>query len=105
MSVITPAGQLTAPVAPGQMGSTLDARAAEVYVGELGRWRDARRRELDELDKAALQAATGSAATGDILLSMALWKAVSDRYELLGTVGCQYRLRALSLASRGVPAV
>ena len=83
MSVITPAGQVTAPVAPGQMGSALAARAAEVYVGELGRWRDARRRELDELDKAALQAATGSAATGDILLSMALWKAVSDRYELL----------------------
>jgi hypothetical protein len=83
MSVITPTGQVTAPVAPGQMGSALDARAAEVYVGELGRWRDARRRELDELDKAALQAATGSAATGDILLSMALWKAVSDRYELL----------------------
>ena len=42
-----------------------------------------RRGELDELDKAALQAATGSSATGDILLSMALWKAVSDRYELL----------------------
>ena len=83
MSVITPAGQVTAPVAPGQMGSALDVRAAEIYVGELGRWRDARRRELDELDKAALQAATGSAATGDILLSMALWKAVSDRYELL----------------------
>ena len=83
MSVTTPAGQVTAPVAPGQMGSALDPRAAEVYVGELGRWRDARRRELDELDKAALQAASGSAATGDILLSMALWKAVSDRYELL----------------------
>ena len=79
MTVITPAGQVTAPVAPGQMGSALEARAAEVYIGELGRWRDGRRRELDELDKAALQAATGSAATGDILLSMALWKAVSDR--------------------------
>ena len=60
MSVITPAGQVTAPVAPGQMGSALAARAAEVYVGELGRWRDARRRELDELDKAALQATTTS---------------------------------------------
>ena len=83
MSVTTPAGQVTAPVAPGQMGSALDPRAAEVYLGELGRWRDARRHELDELDKAALQAASGSAATGDILLSMALWKAVSDRYELL----------------------
>jgi hypothetical protein len=83
MSVTTPAGQVTAPVAPGQMGSALDPRAAEVYLGELGRWRDARRRELDELDKAALQTASGTTATGDILLSMALWKAVSDRYELL----------------------
>jgi hypothetical protein len=83
MSVTTPAGQVTAPVAPGQMGSALDTRAAEVYLGELGRWRDARRRELDELDKAALQTTSGITATGDILLSMALWKAVSDRYELL----------------------
>jgi hypothetical protein len=83
MSVTTPAGQVTAPVAPGRMGSALDPRAAEVYLGELGRWRDARRHELDELDKAALQAASGPTATGDILLSMALWKAVSDRYELL----------------------
>jgi hypothetical protein len=83
MSVVTPAGQVTAPVAPGRMGQALDAMAAQVYLDELGRWRDGRRRELDELDKAALQAATGSSATGDILLSMALWKAVSDRYELL----------------------
>lgn len=83
MSVVTPAGQVTAPVAPGRMGQTLDPTAAQVYIDELGRWRDGRRRELDELDKAALRAATGSSATGDILLSMALWKAVSDRYELL----------------------
>jgi hypothetical protein len=83
MSVVSPAGQVTAPVAPGRMGQALDAMAAQVYLDELGRWRDGRRHELDELDKAALQAATGSSATGDILLSMALWKAVSDRYELL----------------------
>jgi hypothetical protein len=83
MSVVTPAGSVTAPVAPGRMGQALDVRAAQVYIDELGRWRDGRRRELDELDKAALQAATGSSSTGDILLSMALWKAVSDRYELL----------------------
>jgi hypothetical protein len=83
MSVLTPAGQVTAPVAPGRMGQALDARVAQVYLDELGRWRDGRRGELDALDKAALQAATGSSATGDILLSMALWKAVSDRYELL----------------------
>ncbi|HJV14393.1 MAG TPA: hypothetical protein VJ625_10920, partial [Propionibacteriaceae bacterium] len=74
---------MSAPVAPGRMGSPLEAGAAQVYLDELGHWREGRRRELDELDKAALQAATGSAATGDILLSMALWKAVSDRYELL----------------------
>jgi hypothetical protein len=83
MIVVTPAGQVNAPVAPGRMGAALDAQAAQVYLDELGRWRDGRRHELDELDKAALHAATGSAATGDILLSMALWKAVSDRYELL----------------------
>ena len=83
MSVVAPARQVTAPIAPGRMGQALDARAAQVYMDELDRWRDGRRAELDELDNAALQAATGSTATGDILLSMALWKAVSDRYELL----------------------
>jgi hypothetical protein len=83
MSVVAAAGQVTAPVPPGRMGSALDSQAAQVYLDELGRWRDARRQELDELDHAALQAPAGSAATGDILLSMALWKAVSDRYELL----------------------
>jgi hypothetical protein len=83
MIVATAAGQLSAPVAPGQMGAALDAQAAQVYLDELGRWRDGRRQELDELDKAAMQTTSGSQATGDILLSMALWKAVSDRYELL----------------------
>jgi hypothetical protein len=83
MIVTTAAGQLSAPVAPGRMGAALEAQAAQVYLDELGRWRDGRRRELDELDKAALQTISGTGATGDILLSMALWKAVSDRYELL----------------------
>ena len=125
--MVTPAGQVTAPVAPGRMGQALDPTAAQVYIDELGRWRDGRRRELDELDKAALRAATGSSATGDILLSMALWKAVSDRYELLlatwnsgrvgateltrivdadlGTAGCQHSVRALGVAARGMPTV
>jgi hypothetical protein len=103
MSVVTPAGHVTAPVAPGRMGQALDAGAAQVYVDELGRWRDGRRGELDELDRAALQAATGSSATGDILLSMALWKAVSDRYELLlatwnsGRVGATELMRMSTL--------
>jgi hypothetical protein len=103
MIVETAAGQVSAPVAPGRMGAALEARAAQVYLDELGRWRDGRRRELDELDKAALQAATGSVATGDILLSMALWKAVSDRYELLlatwnsGRVGVTELMRLSTL--------
>jgi DNA repair exonuclease SbcCD ATPase subunit len=55
------------------------------------------------VDKAALQATTGSSATGDILLSMALWKAVSDRYELLlatwnsGSVGATELTRMATL--------
>jgi hypothetical protein len=101
--VSTPAGQLSAPVAPGRMGSALDAQAAQVYLDELGHWRDGRRRELDELDRAALQAPTSSAPTGDILLSMALWKAVADRYELLlatwdsGRVGATELMRMSTL--------
>ena len=103
MSVVAPAGQVTAPVAPGRMGSALELQAAQVYLDELGRWRDARRRELDELDRAALQSPTGSSVTGDLLLSMALWKAVSDRYDLLaatwnsGRVGITERMRMSTL--------
>ena len=52
------------------------------YLDALGTWRDQRRAELDLLDEAALAARTG-AFTGDILLSMALWKAVADRHDLL----------------------
>jgi hypothetical protein len=103
MSVVAPAGQVTAPVAPGRMGSALEIQAAQVYLDELGEWRDARRRELDELDKAAMQSSTGSAVTGDLLLSMALWKAVSDRHELLsaawnsGRVGTAELMRMSTL--------
>jgi len=103
MSVVAAAGHTTAPVAPGRMGSALELQAAQLYLDELGRWRDARRRELDELDKAALQSPTGSSVTGDLLLSMALWKAVSDRYDLLaatwnsGRVGITERMRMSTL--------
>jgi hypothetical protein len=103
MSVVATAGPTTAPVAPGRMGSALELQAAQVYLDELGQWRDARRRELDELDKAALQSPTGSSVTGDLLLSMALWKAVSDRYDLLaatwnsGRVGVTERMRMSTL--------
>ncbi len=87
MSVTGPAksGWTSAPVAPGRLGMPLETQAAMAYLDALGRWRDGRKRELDELDQAALGARDGAQLTGDIALSMALWQAVSDRYELLVT--------------------
>lgn len=95
-----PAG---APTAPGRMGVPVDPQAAFVYLEALGRWRDHRQRELEQLDQAALSAPNGQAAIADITLSMALWKAVADRYELLvrtwdsGRVGPAERERMSSL--------
>jgi hypothetical protein len=68
------------------MGVEVQPSQAMTYLAQLGQWRDGRRAELDQLDQAALQSPNGAAATGDITLSMALWKAVSDRYEQLLTV-------------------
>jgi hypothetical protein len=73
----------SAPAAPGRLGAPLLATEALRYLEALGVWRDQRKAELDLLDEAALQAPDQSAFTGDLLLSMALWKAVSDRHELL----------------------
>ena len=103
MSLTAPAGQVTAPPAPGRMGVEVQPTEALAYLDQLGRWRDERRTELDQLDEAALQAPNGSAATSDITLSMALWKAVSDRYEQLlatwdsGRVGPTERTRLANL--------
>jgi hypothetical protein len=85
VSVTGPAtsGRASAPAAPGRLGMPLETQAAMVYLEALGHWRDERKRELDELDRAALGAPDGTQLTGDIALSMALWQAVSDRYELL----------------------
>ncbi len=73
----------SAPVAPGRLGTPLVAMEALRYLEALGAWRDQRKAELDLLDEAALQAPDQSAFTGDLMLSMALWKSVSDRYDLL----------------------
>ena len=73
----------TAPAAPGRLGQPLVAQEALRYLEELGAWRDQRKAELDELDQAALGAADSAAYTSDLLLSMALWKAVADRHDLL----------------------
>lgn len=96
-------GRASAPAAPGRLGTPLDTQAAMVYVDALGRWRDERKRELDELDQAALAARDGAQLTGDVALSMALWQAVSDRYQLLaatwnsGQVGVAERERMATL--------
>jgi hypothetical protein len=73
----------SAPVAPGRLGTPLVAMEALRYLEALGAWREQRKAELDLLDETALQAPDQSAFTGDLLLSMALWKSVSDRYDLL----------------------
>ena len=86
------AGSAQAPVAPGRMGVAADPAALLAYLDGLGAWRQTRRAELDELDRAALSSPTGvssptgASATSDIALSLALWKAVSDRYEQLRAV-------------------
>lgn len=77
------------PPAPGRIGVAISPEDALRYLEALGAWRDQRRKELDLLDEAALAGAPGAESggeaslTGDIMLSMALWKAVADRHDLL----------------------
>ena len=81
--MISVARKATAPRAPGRLGRPLQAQDALEYLSALGTWREERKRELDHIDEAALAASDGSTHTGDLLLSMALWKAVADRHDLL----------------------
>jgi hypothetical protein len=99
----SPSGTSAAPPAPGRLGAPVETVAASTYLDALGRWRDDRRRELEQLDRAALGSPEAASLTADILLSMALWKAASDRYDLLvatwagGRVGTAERERMSSL--------
>lgn len=72
-----------APQAPGRLGEDIGPDVILRYLDDLGRWRDRRRVELDQLDEACLRSSERDALTGDILLSMALWKAVAERHDLL----------------------
>ncbi len=81
MTVRTPTA--VAPAPPGRIGSSIPAPELLAFLDALGTWRDRRRAELDELDQAALHAADADALSADVVLSMAVWKAVSDRYELI----------------------
>ncbi len=114
--MIAATSSTAAPSAPGRLGQAMATEDALRYLEALGTWRDQRKAELDLLDEAALRAPDQSAFTGDMLLSMALWKAVADRHDLLvatwdsGRVG-QAELERLSTlvwgrldASRELPA-
>jgi len=119
--VIAHAATAITPEPPGRIGAAISPEDALHYLEALGTWRDQRRAELDRLDEAALNspnadAATGTTGgtstsgrtgttglTGDVLLSMALWKAVADRHDLLvatwdsGRVGQAERERLSTL--------
>jgi hypothetical protein len=72
-----------APDAPGRLGEPVEVMAMQAYLAELDSWVRYRKDELDELDAAALSSPRKDELTDDMTLSMALWKAVSDRLQLL----------------------
>ncbi|MEO6510329.1 MAG: hypothetical protein ABIO16_05000 [Nocardioides sp.] len=76
-----------APVAPGKLGQAVEVMAMQTYLTELDAWVRDRKDELGELDAASLASRDKNLGkdelSGDMTLSMALWKAVSDRQQLL----------------------
>ncbi|WP_051214898.1 hypothetical protein [Granulicoccus phenolivorans] len=72
-----------APQAPGRLGVPIDPSQALRYLQALKEWLVTRRKELDALDAAIVASPHRAQLTRDMMLSMALWKACSDRYELL----------------------
>ena len=93
----------TAPVAPGAIGTAPEPAVLQTYLGALDDWVRARRAELDDLDAAALAAQRGGDVASDMMLSLALWKAVSDRWQLMwatwdgGRVGVTERTKITTL--------
>ncbi|GMA41321.1 hypothetical protein [Mobilicoccus caccae] len=92
-----------APRAPGSMGRDVPAEDLLAYLEALTTWRERRRLELDQLDEAAMRSPDRAQLTGDVMLSMTLWKAVADRHDLLvaawdsGRVIAQDRIRLTTL--------
>jgi len=90
--VIAATATAVTPSPPGRIGAAISPQDALHYLEALGTWRDQRKVELDLLDEAALSQPDGDSSTGlagstgvtgDVMLSMALWKAVADRHDLL----------------------
>jgi hypothetical protein len=104
--VIASAATAITPEPPGRIGEAILPEDALHYLEALDAWREQRKSELDRLDEAAMaspEAGSVSGVTGDVMLSMALWKAVADRYDLLmatwdsGRVGQAERERLSTL--------
>lgn len=106
-----------APTPPGAIGTAPEPIVLQGYLDALDAWVRARRTELDELDAAALAAGRGDEVASDMALALSLWKAVSDRWQLMwatwdgGRVGVTERTRITTLVwgrldgTSGAPAV
>lgn len=68
----------SAPAAPAAWGLPVEPTAMADYLARLAAWRDARRAELDALDRVAV-ASPDADLTGDVTLAMALWQSVATR--------------------------
>lgn len=72
-----------APAAPGRLGQPLAPAEAQTFLLALDDWVRARRLELDQLDAAALAVGRGDEIASDMMLSLAVWQSVQQRYQLL----------------------
>ncbi|MBT0767939.1 hypothetical protein KIH74_03330 [Kineosporia sp. J2-2] len=72
-----------APPAPGSLGQAIGVDELRAYLGALGTWRSGRKRELDQIDAAALRSDEPDSYTGDLKLAMTMWQSVSDRWTRL----------------------
>lgn len=74
-----------APSAPGGLAQRPTPAKVLAYLGDLDAWVVGRRAELDDIDAAALTSPRHDEVSGDVVLSMALWKSVADRRDQLDT--------------------
>jgi len=93
----------TAPNAPGKLGTPVEVQDAMTYLGLLGAWIQQRRTELDALDATILTTPDRAQLTNDMMLSLSVWQAIKNRYDLLlatwdsGRVGPTERARLSAL--------
>lgn len=93
----------TAPNAPGRIGTPVAVQDAMTYLGLLGSWITQRRAELDELDATILASPDRAQLTNDMVLSLSVWQAIKNRYDLLlatwdsGRVGPTQQLQLSAL--------